>query len=131
LGESAGYKQGGAKMAKLWDEIKYDMNYIKSHTLQPKWFKIAKIFILLGFLIGYTCLFGWVKTALFFTTFILLGLIMHLVYRVKTNKYSQSWLDFVVFEENGEMKTKRIGKFYYSAVAFNVVLSLVISQVLP
>lgn len=117
-------------MAKLLDEIKYDMSFIKSHTLQPQWFKVAKIFILLGFLVGYTCLFGWMKTVLFFAAFIFLSLIVHLVYRIKTNRWKQSWLDFVVFEENGEMRTKRIGKFYYSAVAFNIVLSLVISQVL-
>ena len=117
-------------MTKLLDEIKYDMSFIKSHTLQPRWFKIAKIFILFGFLVGYTCLFGWIKTVLFFAALIFLSLIVHLVYRVKTNKWKQSWLDFVVIEENGERKTNRIGRFYYSAVAFNVVLSLVISQVL-
>lgn len=117
-------------MAKLLDEIKYDMSFIKSHTLQPQWFKVAKIFILLGFLVGYICLFGWIKTALFFAVFIFLSSIVHLVYRVKTNKWKQSWLDFVIVEENGEMKTKRIGKFYYSAVILNVILSLIISQVL-
>jgi hypothetical protein len=70
------------------------------------------------------------KTLLFFAVFIFSSFIVHLVYRAKTNKWKQSWLDFVVVEENGEMKTKRIGKFYYSAVAFNSILSLVISQVL-
>ncbi len=117
-------------MAKLLDEIKYDMSFIKSHTLQPQWFKVAKIFILLSFLVGYTCLFGWMKMLLFFAVLVFSSSIVHLVYRVKTNKWKQSWLDFVIVEENGEMKTKRIGKFYYSAVAFNVILSLVISQVL-
>jgi hypothetical protein len=117
-------------MAKLLGEIRYDLSFMKSHTLQPQWFKVAKLFILLGFLVGYVCLFGWAKTVLFFATFVFLGSIVHLVYRVKTNKWKQSWLDFVVIEENGEMKTKRIGKFYYSAVIFNVVLSLVVSQAL-
>ena len=46
-------------MNKLIDEIKYDLNFIKSHTLQPKWFKILKLFILLGFLGGNIFLFGW------------------------------------------------------------------------
>lgn len=118
-------------MSDLLDEIKYDMSFMKSHTLQPQWFKAAKIFILLGFLVGYTCLFGWIKTALFFATLIFSSSIVHLVYRVKTNKWKQSWLDFVVVEENGEMRTERIGKFYYSAVVLNIILSLVISQVLP
>jgi hypothetical protein len=117
-------------MAKLLDEIKYDMSFIKSHTLQPQWFKVAKILILFGFLVGYTCLFGWMKTLLFFAVFVFLSFLVHLVYRFKTNKWKQSWLDFVVVEENGMMKTKRIGKFYYSAVALNAILSLVISQVL-
>lgn len=117
-------------MIKLLDEIKYDLSYLKSHTLQPKWFKVAKVFILLGFLVGYTYLFGWAKTVLFFAVFIVLGLFVHLVYRVKTNKWKQSWLDFVVVEENGEARTKRIGKFYYSAIILNFTLSLVISQTL-
>ena len=117
-------------MAKLLNEIRYDLSFIKSHTLQPQWFKIAKIFILLGFLVGYTCLFGWEKTVLFSVTFIFLSLIVHFVYRVKTNRWKQSWLDFVIVEENGKMKTKHIGKFYYSAVIFNFILSLVVSQVL-
>ncbi|MBN1978151.1 MAG: hypothetical protein JW918_12210 [Anaerolineae bacterium] len=118
-------------MVKLLDEIKYDMSFVKSHTLQPRWFKVAKSFILLGLLVGYTCLFGWIKTALFFATLIFLSCIVHLVYRVKTNRWKQSWLDFVVVEENGEMKPERIGKFYYSAVVLNIILSLVVSQVLP
>jgi hypothetical protein len=122
--------QGDVEMSKLLDEIKYDMSFMKSHTLQPRWFKVAKVFLLLGFLVGYTYLFGWIKTVLFLAVFIVLSLLVHLVYRVKTNKWKQSWLDFVVIEENGEMKTKRIGKFYYSAVIFNIILSLVISQVL-
>ena len=118
-------------MAKLLDEMKHDASFIRSHTLQPQWFKVAKIFILLGFLIGYTCLFGWVKMVLFFAVFFSLSFIVHLVYRFKTNKWKQSWLDFVVVEENGEMKTKRIGVFYYLAVIINAIFSLVVSQVLP
>jgi hypothetical protein len=118
-------------MAKLLDEIKYDLSYLKSHTLQPKWFKIVKVLVLLGFLVGYTCLLGWIKTVLFFAVFVVLSFLVHLVYRFKTNKWKQSWLDFVVVEENGVMKTKGIGKCYYSAVALNAILSLVISQALP
>ena len=117
-------------MAKLLDEFKYDLSYLKSHTLQPTWFKIVKIFILFGFLVGYTCLFGLMKTLVFFAVFVFLSFLVHLVYRFKTNKWKQSWLDFVVVEENGVMKTKRIGKFYYSAIALNAILSLVISHAL-
>jgi hypothetical protein len=117
-------------MTKLLDEIKYDLDYLKSHSLQPRWFKILKVFILLGFLIGYFYLFGFIATLLFFAAFIFLSTIVHFTYRIKTNKYTQSWLDFVVVEENNELTTKRIGKFYYSAVIINVILSFVISQVL-
>ena len=30
------------------EEIKKDINFIKKHTLQPAWWKITKIFVLLG-----------------------------------------------------------------------------------
>jgi len=116
-------------MNKLIDEIKYDLNFIQSHTLQPKWFKIVKVFILLGFLGGYYFLFGLLKTVIFSVSFISLSAILHFVYRIKTKRWKQSWLDFIVHEENGEMKYKRIGKFYYSAIIVNAILSFVISQV--
>lgn len=116
-------------MGKLGSEIKVDLDFLKSHTLQPKWFKILKIFILLGFLLGYYFLFGLAKTILFFACFILLCLVIHFVYRIKTNKYTQNWLDFVVEENSGE-KPKRIGKFYYPAIIVSAILSFVISQVL-
>jgi hypothetical protein len=58
-----------------------------------------------------------------------LSTVVHFVYRAKTNKYKQSWLDFIVYEEDGELKYKRIGKFYYSAIIVNAILSFMISQV--
>jgi hypothetical protein len=116
-------------MSKLGNEIKYDLNFLKSHTLQPKWFKILKVFILLGFLLGFYFLFGLAKTALFFACFVSFTLVIHFTYRIKTKKYTQSWLDFVVEENSGE-KPKRIGKFYYPAVIISAILSFVISQVL-
>ncbi len=115
-------------MAKLLDEIKYDLSYLRSHTLQPQWFKVLKLFILLGVLAGYTYLFEWAATLMFFICFMFLGIILHLTYRAKTEKFTRSWLDFVVFEENGALKTKRIGKFYYSAVAMNALLAFLASQ---
>ena len=83
-------------------------------------------------------LFGWLHSPVrvgenctFLCCLFSLGLVVHLVYRFKTNRWRQSWLDFVVVEENGEMKTKRIGVFYYLAVILNIILSLAVSQVLP
>ena len=118
-------------MIKLLNEIKYDLSFIKSHTLQPKWYKILKVFILLGFFIGYYLLFGVLKTLVFFTIFFFSSFLVHLLYRAKTDKFKRSWLDFVVIEENNETKAKSIGKFYYSAIVFNAILSLVISQLWP
>jgi len=116
-------------MGKLGKEIKVDLNFLKSHTLQPKWFKTLKVFILLGFLLGFYFLFGLAKAILFFACFVSLCLVIHFTYRVKTKKYTQSWLDFVVEENNGG-KPKRIGKFYYPAVIISAILSFIISQVM-
>jgi Ca2+-dependent lipid-binding protein len=118
-------------MSKLLEEIKLDVNFVKSHTLQPKWYKVLKVFILAGFLVGYGFLFGLIKTTIFFAIFIFLSFLMHMLYRIKTNKWKRSWLDFVVVEENSEIKAKSIGKFYYSAVVLNAILALVISQFIP
>ncbi len=117
-------------MSKLINEIKDDLSFIKSHTLQPQWYKVFKVFMILGFLAGYFYLFGILKTILFFVVFIFLSLTVHLIYRVNTNKWTRSWLDFVVTEGNGEIKAERIGKFYYMAIVVNILISLVISQVL-
>jgi len=117
-------------MTKLVDEIKVDLSFIKSHSLQPKWYKVLKVFILVGFLVGYYLLFGFAKTALFFASFIALSAVVHLIYRAKTKRWTSSWLDFVVVEEENQVTAKSIGKFYYSAVVVNAILSLVISQVL-
>ena len=116
-------------MNKLIDEIKYDLNFIKSHTLQPKWFKVLKVFLMLGFLGGYYFLFGLSKTVIFSVSFIFLNAILHFVYRIKTRRWKQSWLDFVIYEENGEIKYNRIGKFYYSAIILNAILSFIFSQI--
>jgi hypothetical protein len=117
-------------MSKLLNEIKFDLKFIQSHTLQPRWYKIAKVFIILGFLLGYYLLFGITTTIVFFVLFMLLSALVHLVYRVKTNKYTQSWLDFIVAEEDGKRAPKSIGKYYYTAIVINLILSIVISQVL-
>ena len=117
-------------MAKLGDEIKVDLNFIKSHTLQPKWYKVFKVFMLVGFFLGYLALFGTRKTVVFFVAFFCLSFLVHMIYRVKTNTWQQSWLDFVVIEENNEIKAERIGLYYYLAIAFNVVLALTLSQLL-
>ena len=114
-------------MRNLSDEIKHDAQYIKEHTLQPQWFKVLKVFILIGFITGYYFLFGGTAILIFCITFFPLMLIVHMVYRINTNKFTSSWLDFVVFEEDGVLKTKRIGKFYYGAIVVNLVVAILIS----
>ena len=117
-------------MSKLLNEIKTDANFIKSHTLQPQWYKILKVFILLGGMLGYYFFFGILKTVVFFGIFFTLSFLVHMIYRVKTDTWKRSWLDFVVVEENNEKRAESIGKFYYSAVILNAILALIVSQVL-
>ena len=119
------------KTIKLLEEIKYDLHFIRSHSLQPKWYKFLKVFILVGFLVAYWYLFGAIKTIVFFAIFILLSLFVHLLYRAKTNKFKRSWLDFVVVEEEHVIKAKSIGKFYYTAILLNASIAVFISQLLP
>ena len=118
-------------MTKLIQEIKEDVDFVKSHSLQPKWYKVLKVFILVGFLAGYYSFFGWNKTVVFFAVFLFLSLLVHLLYRTKTNKWKRSWLDFVVIKKGDEIKAKSIGIYYYSAIIFNALLSALISQVVP
>ena len=112
------------------NEIQDDAQFIKQHTLQPGWFKVAKIFILLGFLAGYAFLFNWRKMLIFLVCFLLLMLLVHMAYRIKTNKFTQSWLDFIVVEQNGQLIYKRIGKYYYISILTNALLSMLVSQIL-
>ena len=116
-------------MSNLLDEIKYDLNFLKSHTLQPRWYKVLKVFILVGFLVGYYFLFGLAATILFITTFISLMLVVHITYRIKTNRFTQNWLDFIIIDD-GEQKKKRIGKYYYPAIIVNMMIAFIVSLVL-
>jgi Ca2+-dependent lipid-binding protein len=115
-------------MANLLKEIKGDLSFIKSHTLQPQWYKALKIFILVGFLAGYYYLFGFMKTVIFFAVFMFLMFPVHLVYRFKTEKFQKSWLDFIVVKTDEGVKAKSIGKFYYAAIILNALCAVIISQ---
>ena len=115
-------------MPKIIDEIKDDLGFIRSHTLQPAWYKVLKIFILLGILIAYWLLWGLPKTLVFLLSFLLLSLLLHLAYRAGTNKFQKSWLDFKVVEENGKPRAKSIGAFYYTAILINAVIAALVSH---
>ena len=111
-------------------EVRDDLNFIKSHSLQPQWYKVLKVFIIVGVLIAYYYLFGFFKIAIFFAAFLFLGLLVHLIYRVMTNKWRHSWLDFVVVETKNGTKPESIGKFYYLALTLNTLISVMISQMM-
>ncbi len=115
-------------MSRLLDAIKTDIRFLKSHTLQPAWYKVLKVFILLAFLIGYWVLFGFTRTAILLVIFALLSLIVHMVYRIKTKTWTQNWRDLVVVQQNGATHPNRIGVFYYVVVALNAAISVLASQ---
>ncbi len=97
-------------------EIKKDIDFLKNHTLQPFWWKIAKVFILITGTITIWKIFGLLKTIIWFLIILVLASVVHLIYRIKTNTYTKSWMDFKVKETNGEQTYQRIGLLYYSLV---------------
>ncbi len=116
-------------MKKFIKEFKDDAEFVRGHKLQPGWYKYSKIVILLVLLAGYWYLFGFVKTAIFLTSFLVLSLLVHIIYRMKTQKWQKDWLDFkVVGEDSTEIK--RIGIYYYSAVVVNGLITFLTSQIL-
>ncbi len=117
-------------MPDLLRAVKDDVRFVRSHTLQPKWYKYGKILLLVGGLAAYGWLFGVRKLAVFFAVFMILSLGVHLLYRTKTNKYTRSWLDFVVAEADGVRKPTRIGAWYYTFVVCNALIALAVSQLL-
>jgi hypothetical protein len=117
-------------MSKIMKEIKFDAEFIRNHELQPGWYKIFKVFLVLGLMVGYFLLFGGIKTLVFFGCFFGLSLVVHLIYRIKTNTFSQTWLDFIVEEKDGSARPSRIGAYYYSAVVINLLISFLVSQLL-
>ena len=117
-------------MRKIIQEIINDAKFIKDHELQPGWYKILKVFLIAGLIVGHFLLYGLVKTLVFFSCFFTLSLVVHIIYRINTHKFTQSWLDFIVELEDGISKPKRIGIYYYLAVVINGIISFVVSQLL-
>ena len=117
-------------MRKLFDGIRSDARFIRDHELQPGWYKVLKVFLIAGLIVGYFQLYGLIKTLVFFGCFFSLSMVVHIIYRIKTHKFTQSWLDFIVVVEDGISKPKRIGVYYYLAVATNGIISFIVSQLL-
>ena len=78
----------------ITDDIKKDIHFLKGHTLQPEWLKILKIFVLAGYIAMIYLVFGLLKTIIWVSIFILLGLIIHFTYKINTQGYTRSWMDF-------------------------------------
>jgi hypothetical protein len=116
-------------MKRIFSEIIEDLEFIRGHTLQPEWYRILKVFLLLGFLGGYYALFGGRKTLIFCAVFFGLAILLHLLYRSKTRKFTRSWLDFVVvYDDQGYRTYQRIGVPYYLAVTMDLLLAVFLSQ---
>jgi hypothetical protein len=108
--------------------IRHDTAFVQGHTLQPGWYKVFKIFLIVAVLAFFWILFGWIKTLIFSLVFLLLALGIHMLYRVKTQAFTHSWLDFSVYEENGITKYHYIGGYYYGMVILSALIAFAVSQ---
>ncbi len=113
---------------RIFKEIRFDVDFVRSHQLQPRWYKLFKVILLLGVLIGYAFFFGWKRMLIFLAVFLLLSLAVHLLYRTMTDKFTRSWLDFKVILEQGKTKPVAIGIIYYLLILINLLLAVLISQ---
>jgi ABC-type transport system involved in cytochrome bd biosynthesis fused ATPase/permease subunit len=120
---------GDGQMKNLLSEIAYDVNFLKGHKLQPAWFKVLKVFILLGVIAGFILLFGWQRALVFTVVFLLLMLAVHLIYRINTRKFTRNWLDFIVVEDTDTNRRQGIGMVYYSWIVLNAALAFLISRI--
>jgi hypothetical protein len=106
-------------------EIKKDINFLKKHTLQPAWWKIARILILLAALLTIWLIFGILMVVVWFSIVAILALLVHMLHRIKTNTYTKSWMDFRVKEIDGKLTFERIGLLYYSLIFFVFLIATV------
>ncbi len=115
-------------MGRFLGALLYDVRFVRGHRLQPGWYKVAKVVMLVAAVGAYLILFGWIKTALFAGVFVLLMLAVHLVYRAGTARFTRTWLDFRVEERDGRIVPVSIGKVCYSAVAASALIGVAVSQ---
>jgi hypothetical protein len=115
-------------MGRFVGGLRYDVSFVRGHRLQPGWYKALKVVLLLAAVGAYLFLFGPVKTAVFAGVFLVLSLVIHLVYRAGTDRFTRTWLDFRVEERDGTMVPVSIGRFYYSAIAISAAVAVAVSQ---
>jgi hypothetical protein len=77
-------------MGRPIDGISYDAKFIRDHKLQPGWFNVLKVVILVGAPVAYALLFGWKRATVFVAMFLLLSLVVHYTYRAKTDRLTRS-----------------------------------------
>ena len=51
-----------------------------------------------------------------------------MTYRIKTNRFTRTWLDFKVIADNEAVKYRRIGGYYYSAVFLSAIIAFGVNQ---
>ena len=115
----------------VFRDMKKDLKFIRGHTLQPRWWKFGKIFLLLGTLAVLFLTCGLLKTAIWFAVVVVLSLAVHMLYRVKTRTFTRSWMDFNVNRLKGKWIYGRIGRLYYSLVALILITTTSIMLLLP
>jgi hypothetical protein len=109
--------------AMLKDEIKTDVEFLKKHDLQPKWWKIIKVFVLAGIVAALVVVFDWMAALLWFGTVLVCMGGVHFMYRIKTKKYTAAWADFRVDPKD---KKRKFGLLYYPLVAGSFALAFVV-----
>jgi hypothetical protein len=118
----------GGVLGRLGSGLVYDARFVRGHRLQPGWYKALKVVILLAAVGAYLVLFGPTRTAVFVAVFLALSLVLHLVYRAGTHRFTATWLDFRVEERDGTMTPVSIGRVYYSAIAVFALIAFAASQ---
>jgi Ca2+-dependent lipid-binding protein len=117
-------------MKNLLNEFTYDVEFVQGHKLQPAWYKVAKIFILTAVLAGFILLFGWRRALVFMFLFMLLMLVVHMIYRVNTRKFTRNWMDFVIVEDTEKRLRRGIGAVYYASIILNAAIAFLVSGAL-
>ncbi len=79
---------------------------------------------------GFVWLFGWKRAIVFTVAFLILSLIVHMMYRIQTRKFTRNWLDFVIVEDEEENIRQGIGVVYYAWVILNAVIAFIVSGAL-
>ncbi len=107
----------------LKDEIKTDVEFLKRHDLQPRWWKMIKVFVLAGIVAVMVIIFDWMAALVWFGVVLVCMGGVHFMYRIKTKKYTVAWADFRVDLKD---KKRKFGLLYYPLVAGSFALGIVV-----